>query len=76
MESESGISFTEFTYQLLQGYDYVHLARSHGVRLQVRVWQRGVNQGTCMWKGGGGGEVNKVLCCTPSAHNIIQTPPL
>lgn len=35
MESESGISFTEFTYQLLQGYDYVHLAREHGVRLQV-----------------------------------------
>lgn len=36
MESESGISFTEFTYQLLQGYDFVHLARSHGVRMQVR----------------------------------------
>jgi hypothetical protein len=36
MESESGISFTEFTYQLLQGYDFVHLAREHGVRVQVR----------------------------------------
>jgi hypothetical protein len=35
MESESGISFTEFTYQLLQGYDFVHLARNHGVRMQV-----------------------------------------
>lgn len=35
MESESGISFTEFTYQLLQGYDFVHLAREHGVRAQV-----------------------------------------
>lgn len=30
-----GLSFTEFTYQLLQGYDFVHLARTHGVRLQV-----------------------------------------
>jgi tyrosyl-tRNA synthetase len=31
-----GLSFTEFTYQLLQGYDFVHLARSpHAVRLQV-----------------------------------------
>lgn len=30
-----GLSFTEFTYQLLQGYDFVHLARSHGVRVQV-----------------------------------------
>lgn len=35
MESESGISFTEFTYQLLQGYDFVHLTRNHGVRMQV-----------------------------------------
>jgi tyrosyl-tRNA synthetase len=30
-----GLSFTEFTYQLLQGYDYVHLARNEGVRVQV-----------------------------------------
>lgn len=30
-----GMSFTEFTYQLLQGYDFVHLARAHGVRVQV-----------------------------------------
>jgi tyrosyl-tRNA synthetase len=27
MEAEQGISFTEFTYQLLQGYDFVHLCR-------------------------------------------------
>ena len=25
-----------FTYQLLQGYDFVHLAREHGVRVQAR----------------------------------------
>ncbi|PNW74377.1 hypothetical protein CHLRE_13g606050v5 [Chlamydomonas reinhardtii] len=35
MESEQGISFTEFTYQLLQGYDFVHLCREHGVRVQI-----------------------------------------
>lgn len=35
MESEQGISFTEFTYQLLQGYDFVHLCKEHGVRVQV-----------------------------------------
>ncbi|GIL66588.1 hypothetical protein Vafri_20064 [Volvox africanus] len=35
MESEQGISFTEFTYQLLQGYDFVHLCRNHGVRVQI-----------------------------------------
>lgn len=35
MESESGISYTEFTYQLLQGYDFVHMQRAYGVRVQV-----------------------------------------
>ncbi len=35
MESESGISYTEFAYQLLQGYDFLHLYREEGVRLQV-----------------------------------------
>ena len=24
-----------FTYQLLQGFDFVHLSRHHGVQLQV-----------------------------------------
>lgn len=35
MESESGISYTEFTYQLLQGYDFVHMAREMGVKVQI-----------------------------------------
>ncbi|KXZ43833.1 hypothetical protein GPECTOR_79g112 [Gonium pectorale] len=35
MESDQGISFTEFTYQLLQGYDFVHLCREEGVRVQI-----------------------------------------
>lgn len=32
LNSEEGMSYTEFTYQLLQGYDFVHLfkARSLG----------------------------------------------
>jgi tyrosyl-tRNA synthetase len=30
-----GMSFTEFTYQLLQGYDYLHLYQSHGAKLQM-----------------------------------------
>lgn len=29
------MSFTEFTYQLLQGYDFVHLRRHHGVEVQI-----------------------------------------
>jgi tyrosyl-tRNA synthetase len=35
MESEQGISYTEFTYQLLQGYDFVHMRRQYGVKVQV-----------------------------------------
>jgi tyrosyl-tRNA synthetase len=32
---EDGISFTEFSYQLLQGYDFYHLYTNKGVRLQM-----------------------------------------
>lgn len=35
MEAEDGVSYTEFTYQILQAYDYLHLYRTHGVRLQI-----------------------------------------
>jgi tyrosyl-tRNA synthetase len=35
LESETGISFTEFTYQLLQANDYLHLFRTHGIELQI-----------------------------------------
>jgi tyrosyl-tRNA synthetase len=34
MEAEDGISYTEFTYQILQAYDFLHLYRTQGVRLQ------------------------------------------
>ncbi|WP_129338736.1 tyrosine--tRNA ligase [Cellulomonas endophytica] len=33
--SEQGISFTEFSYQILQGMDYLELFRRRGVRLQT-----------------------------------------
>jgi tyrosyl-tRNA synthetase len=32
---ETGISFTEFSYQLLQGYDYHHLYKAKGCKLQM-----------------------------------------
>ena len=35
LESENGISFTEFSYQLLQANDYLHLSRKHDVELQI-----------------------------------------
>lgn len=34
-EARDGLSFTEFTYQLLQGYDFLHLYETKGCRLQV-----------------------------------------
>lgn len=35
MQSEEGLSFTEFTYQLLQGYDFAYLYKNHQVLLQA-----------------------------------------
>lgn len=32
---ETGISFTEFSYQLIQGYDFLHLNEHHNVQLQM-----------------------------------------
>ena len=34
-ESNTGLSFTEFSYQLLQGYDFLHLYRNENCRLQM-----------------------------------------
>ncbi|RWR76578.1 LOW QUALITY PROTEIN: Aminoacyl-tRNA synthetase [Cinnamomum micranthum f. kanehirae] len=33
--SEEGLSFTEFTYQLLQGSDFLHLFKHEGVNVQI-----------------------------------------
>ena len=35
INSEVGISFTEFTYQMLQAYDFRYLAKEHNVVLQM-----------------------------------------
>jgi tyrosyl-tRNA synthetase len=35
INSEVGISFTEFTYQMLQAYDFKYLAKEHDVLLQM-----------------------------------------
>ncbi len=32
---ENGMSFTEFSYQLVQGYDFYYLWKNHGVKLQL-----------------------------------------
>ncbi|OMJ20122.1 Tyrosine-tRNA ligase, mitochondrial [Smittium culicis] len=35
LPEESGISFTEFTYQLLQAYDFYYLNKNHNCSLQI-----------------------------------------
>ncbi len=34
-EAKEGMSFTEFTYQLIQGYDFLHLYSKHNCMLQI-----------------------------------------
>ena len=34
-DSRDGLSFTEFTYQLLQGYDFLHLNETKGCKFQM-----------------------------------------
>jgi tyrosyl-tRNA synthetase len=35
MEGDAGISYTEFSYQLLQAYDFYHLRKAHNCELQI-----------------------------------------
>ncbi len=35
LESETGMSFTEFTYQLIQGYDFYYLYKNKNCKLQM-----------------------------------------
>ncbi len=35
MEGDHGISYTEFSYQLLQAFDFYHLRQAHGCELQL-----------------------------------------
>jgi tyrosyl-tRNA synthetase len=35
MNSEEGLSYTEFSYQLLQGYDFLYLLEHYGVEIQL-----------------------------------------
>lgn len=35
LEGESGLSFTEFSYQLIQGYDFYHLWKNHNCLIQM-----------------------------------------
>ncbi len=61
---ETGISFTEFTYQLIQGYDFYHLYTHHNVKLQMGgadQWGNVVT-GTELIRRKGGGEAFAFTC--------------
>ena len=63
-ESREGMSFTEFTYQLLQGYDFVYLYEHYGVKLQLGgadQWGN-ITTGTEMIRRRNGGEAYALTC--------------
>ena len=64
MEGGNGISFTEFTYQLVQGYDFLHLYQSKGCRLQMGgsdQWGN-ITTGTELIRRVGGGDAYALTC--------------
>ncbi|MFA7491939.1 MAG: tyrosine--tRNA ligase [Proteiniphilum sp.] len=63
-ESSEGMSFTEFSYQLLQGYDFLHLFRDKECRLQLGgsdQWGN-ITTGTELIRRVEGGEAYGLVC--------------
>lgn len=61
---ETGISFTEFSYQLLQGFDFLHLYRNFDCRLQMGgsdQWGN-ITTGTELIRRMAGGEAFALTC--------------
>ena len=63
-ESSDGMSFTEFSYQLLQGYDFLHLYRKKNCKLQMGgsdQWGN-ITTGTELIRRVAGGEAFALVC--------------
>jgi len=61
---EYGLSFTEFTYQLIQGYDFYYLHKNHNIKVQfggADQWGN-ITTGTELIRKMGGGEVFAFTC--------------
>ena len=59
-----GMSFTEFTYQLVQGYDFLHLYKTYGCKLQMGgsdQWGN-ITTGTELIRRKTGGEAFALVC--------------
>ncbi|HUQ67218.1 MAG TPA: tyrosine--tRNA ligase [Flavitalea sp.] len=64
IEGESGISYTEFAYQLMQGYDFYWLYNNHGCKLQMGgsdQWGN-ITTGTELIRRKAGGEAFGMTC--------------
>ena len=62
--ADHGMSFTEFSYQLLQGYDFLHLYESEGCKLQMGgsdQWGN-ITTGTELIRRMAGGEAFAITC--------------
>jgi len=63
-ESQVGMSFTEFTYQLLQGYDFLHLYKNFNCNLQMGgsdQWGN-ITTGTELVRRKAGGKAYAITC--------------
>ena len=63
-ESKEGMSFTEFTYQMVQGYDFLHLYRENNATLQMGgsdQWGN-ITTGTELIRRIGGGKGYAITC--------------
>ena len=63
-ESQVGMSFTEFTYQLLQGYDFLHLYKNYNCTLQMGgsdQWGN-ITTGTELVRRKAGGKAYAITC--------------
>lgn len=63
-EASEGMSFTEFSYQLMQGYDFLHLYQEFGCRLQMGgsdQWGN-ITTGTELIRRIAGGEAFALVC--------------
>ena len=69
-EARDGLSFTEFTYQLLQGYDFLHLYETKNCKLQLGgsdQWGN-ITTGAELIRRTNGGEVFALTCKTESGN--------
>jgi tyrosyl-tRNA synthetase len=63
-ESKDGMSFTEFTYQLVQGYDFLHLYKNNNTSIQMGgsdQWGN-ITTGTELIRRIGGGKGYAITC--------------